>query len=523
MYKLMNTAIIEWQEKTNIYTLHIKYPTLLAIDVSTKIFLNGEWLHLAKSEMIYLCAEKIVTLKKADHQVVHLYIVSFQKYNLAKENDDELIYYVDHEKLPAHGSIAGIETLSYRAVTLFQELVGKSEACERYIYAKQNYFLEELLHLFIQALKPYKEKEELIMREALVYINRYFDQNLNRPQLAKLMGFNTSYFSRLFQQQIGRSFSNHLTRVRIDKAKMYLLSTDDTLNEIARKVGYTDGLYLSRKFKQIVGVSPSEYRQRPKPRRIVAFQYSGDLLALGIQPIAAPFTPWEVSPLIHQELGSAIDIEQGIHQLEKIEVDLIIAPEYLYYWPGKLEKLEQIAPILILPWNQLDRLEEVQLIGKIIGREAEANEWIEHYQSLTHIAATKLKLGLQVNVGLYEVWEDYTICIWNTTARATYNLYNGLRLTPHPRIQQEVLAVNSHLYIDEEVLADYAADVMFVVLPEDYYNDFSEKLLKRKAWSQLQDDPSRKIIPIRLNEFWCNDGLALEKQLYIMLEKLLTS
>ena len=330
MYRLMDTAIIEWREKVNTYTLHTKFPTLLACDVSIKISLDGEWLRLDKNEMIYLSAGKIVRLEKAHHQVVHLYIVFFQMYSLTEENADLLLYRVDHKQLPAHGSIASVDTLSYRAVTLLQDLVG-----EQHFHSRQNYLLEELLHLFIQALKPYKEKVDLIMREALVYINCHYDQNLNRSQLAALMGFNTSYFSRLFQQQIGRSFSKHLMRVRIDKAKMYLLSTDATLNEIARKVGYTDGLYLSRKFKQIVGVSPSEYRHRPKPRRIVALQYSGDLLALGIQPIAAPFTPWEVSPLIHRELSGTIDLEQdGLHQLEKMDIDLIIVPEYLYYWPA---------------------------------------------------------------------------------------------------------------------------------------------------------------------------------------------
>lgn len=518
MYRLMDTAIIEWQEKFNTYTLHTKFPTLLACDVSIKISLDGEWLRLDKNEMIYLSAGKIVRLEKANHQVVHLYIVSFQMYNLTEEHADLLLYRVDHKQLPAHGSIASVETLSYRAVTLLQDLVG-----EQHSHSRQNYLLEELLHLFIQALKPSKEKVDLIMREALVYINRHYDQNLNRSQLAALMGFNTSYFSRLFQQQIGRSFSKHLMRVRIDKAKMYLLSTDATLNEIARKVGYTDGLYLSRKFKQIVGVSPSEYRHRPKPRRIVALQYSGDLLALGIQPIAAPFTPWEVSPLIHRELSGTIDLEQdGLHQLEKMDIDLIIVPEYLYYWPGKLEKLEQLAPVLVLPWNQLDRLEEVQLIGKILGCEAEATMWVKQYQTITHIEATKLEFIIQPHetVGLYEVWEDHTICIWNTTARATYNLYNGLKLTPHPRIQQEVLEVDSHLFIEEDILSEYAANHMFVVLPEDYYNDFPKMLLKRKAWQHLLEDPTRKLYPIKLNEFWCNDGLSLEKQLSIMLEKL---
>ncbi|QDQ00499.1 AraC family transcriptional regulator [Lysinibacillus fusiformis] len=526
MYILKNAEVMKWREGNEQHILLSKFPSLLSSDTSIKIYFGDERLFLAKGEMIFLCADKKVKLVKEAHQFVHLNIVSYQNYNLVEENDDVLLYQAGNE-LPANWVVAGSETLPYRAITILQELTANQISSEPYLVAKQNYLLEELLHLFTQALKPYGKKVDFIMREALDYMNRHYDQNLTRSQLAELMGFNTSYFSRLFQKQVGRSFSNHLTRVRVDKAKMYLLSSDATLNDIASKVGYADGLYLSRKFKQIVGIAPREYRRQPKPTHIVALQYSGDLLALGIQPIAAPFTPWEVSPLLREELCSTIDLEQenGMQQLENTNIDLIVAPEYLYYWPGKLEKLEQLAPVLVLPWNQLDRLEAVQLMGRIVGREATADEWVQHYLAITHCASSKLESVVQVGetVGLYEVWEDQTICIWNTTARATYNLYNGLKLKPHPRIRQEVLDVNNHLFITEALLSEYAADHMFIVLTEEYYDHFPEKLRKRKAWRELLNDPSKKVYPIKLNDFWCNDGVALEKQLDIMLEKLLNT
>lgn len=64
------------------------------------------------------------------------------------------------------------------------------------------------------------------------------------------------------------------------------MSSQATIQEISQKVGYSDGLYLSRKFKQVTSMTPTEFRLLPKPKRIVALQFFGDLLALGIRPVA---------------------------------------------------------------------------------------------------------------------------------------------------------------------------------------------------------------------------------------------
>ncbi|WP_249661806.1 hypothetical protein, partial [Lysinibacillus fusiformis] len=92
-------------------------------------------------------------LEKANRQVVHLYVVSFQMYSLTEENAALLLYRVDHKQLSAHGSIASVETLSNRAVTLLQELVGELDLGEQHFHSRQNFLLEEILHVIIQALK----------------------------------------------------------------------------------------------------------------------------------------------------------------------------------------------------------------------------------------------------------------------------------------------------------------------------------------------------------------------------------
>ncbi|UWS64050.1 helix-turn-helix transcriptional regulator [Bacillus paralicheniformis] len=85
--------------------------------------------------------------------------------------------------------------------------------------------------------------------------------------MAQTIGFNRSYFSTLFRRSTGWGFSEYVNRIRIEKAKEHLLTSDMTLQQIATKVGYASGLYLSRKFKQAIGIAPGEFRNRPSKGR----------------------------------------------------------------------------------------------------------------------------------------------------------------------------------------------------------------------------------------------------------------
>ncbi|MDK8179628.1 helix-turn-helix domain-containing protein [Paenibacillus sp. UMB4589-SE434] len=531
MYVLRRAEVLKWKKDEKKMVFAVEFPMLLSCDHTVKIKWDWEWTTLQKGQVIFLRPGKSVNIVlESDLHTAQLFKVCFQSYTLIEDSGDKLTYNEEHSQLPAHGAMAVTGASSYRIFTMLEELTkevitNNDSACDRH-----HYKLSELLRSFIQALKPAGEKVDPVIWKALEYINCHFDQQLTRSQLAKLVGFNTSYFSRLFHKQVGRSFSDHLTRVRVDKAKQHLLASNATLGEIAAKVGYADGLYLSRKFKQTVGMSPTEYRNLPKPKHVVAMQYAGDLLALGIQPIAAPFTPWEVSPLVHGDLEGTLDLEREdpAGNLYGLQVDMIVAPEYLYYWPGKMEKLEQLADVIVLPWNRGDRLEAVRLMGHIMGREKEADQWIEWYIGRARSAAAKLKtrIGPHETVGLYEVWEDRSICIWNATARGVFNLFEGLKLTPHPRIQREVLTPDNHLFIEESQLSAYAADHMFVVLPSessDLYDSFTDKLTERPIWRELFADGRRRVYPLKLEEFWCNDAAALVRQLDIMANLMLNA
>ena len=73
-----------------------------------------------------------------------------------------------------------------------------------------------------------------------------------------------SYFSSIFSKEVGQTFVEYLTEVRMNKAKELLMCSAMKTSEIGYEVGYRDPHYFSYIFKKTQGCSPKEYRARRK-------------------------------------------------------------------------------------------------------------------------------------------------------------------------------------------------------------------------------------------------------------------
>ncbi|MNI85751.1 HTH-type transcriptional regulator YesS [compost metagenome] len=71
-----------------------------------------------------------------------------------------------------------------------------------------------------------------------------------------------NYLSMLFKSRTGRTFIDTLTDLRMEEAKRRITETGSKNFEISQDVGYQDPRYFSKLFKQKVGMTPSEYRER---------------------------------------------------------------------------------------------------------------------------------------------------------------------------------------------------------------------------------------------------------------------
>ena len=104
--------------------------------------------------------------------------------------------------------------------------------------------------------------------EARKYIYAHYQQReLDLTQVADAIGCNPSYLSRIMKQELGISFKDFLTMLRISQAISLMRNDRLSLNQIAEQVGYSNQHYFSAAFKNCQGFSPSEILENSDPGR----------------------------------------------------------------------------------------------------------------------------------------------------------------------------------------------------------------------------------------------------------------
>lgn len=176
---------------------------------------------------------------------------------------------------------AGLEAVRLCAVeltTLVSRTAIRSSARSDGIYALGNryismmirekkvdglcYLLQEAVVSFMDGMFGDKDKGNPHIRQALRYMAENYNKPLTLNDAAEEAGLSPSYFSALFRQVVGTSFSEHLCRIRVEESKRLLLSSDFSLAEIAVAMGFNDQSYYCKVFRRIVGLPPGQYRSR---------------------------------------------------------------------------------------------------------------------------------------------------------------------------------------------------------------------------------------------------------------------
>ena len=89
-------------------------------------------------------------------------------------------------------------------------------------------------------------------------------QNLYNPvsltDVADYLHVNKSYLSTVFKNETGENISNYINNEKVKEAKKLLLETEQPVNEIAEKLGYSTTKYFIEKFSKSVGITPAKYR-----------------------------------------------------------------------------------------------------------------------------------------------------------------------------------------------------------------------------------------------------------------------
>lgn len=107
----------------------------------------------------------------------------------------------------------------------------------------------------------------LLVLRAIQYMEKHYRDKISLKDVACELYISPNYLSELFKKQTGKTFSDYLLSLRMEKSKLFLSNVAYKVSEIAELVGFSDSRYFSSSFKKFYGMTPMEYRNQHAGRK----------------------------------------------------------------------------------------------------------------------------------------------------------------------------------------------------------------------------------------------------------------
>ena len=107
-----------------------------------------------------------------------------------------------------------------------------------------------------------REQQDHVITRVIRYIEMNYAGSCTLQAAAVHVHVTPNYLSHLFKKETGQGFSQYVSKRRIEKAKLLLQSTRQSMAEIAEQTGFDNSSYFTTVFKQATGLSPREYRKQ---------------------------------------------------------------------------------------------------------------------------------------------------------------------------------------------------------------------------------------------------------------------
>ncbi len=196
--------------------------------------------------------------KKGAKEIINRFLSEIFSYasgdlGIIKAKLYEFSAFLSRSAVEAGAPISSLKNIVKKSSRLLLDNIDFQDLCSSTI---------EILEDFIDVV--YESRSGRLSNEhlagALRYIRQHYAEDLDLQTLAQNVFVSTYYISHLFRSEMGTTFSDYLTKVRLEEAKKHLaqgLSVEKT----AELVGYSDGNYFIKIFKKYVGVTPAKYRK----------------------------------------------------------------------------------------------------------------------------------------------------------------------------------------------------------------------------------------------------------------------
>ncbi|WP_107839919.1 AraC family transcriptional regulator [Metasolibacillus meyeri] len=253
-----------------------------------------------------------------------------------------------------------------------------------------------------------------------------------------------------------------------------------------------------------------------KPERIITDWHLGQILAVGVTPLMGTiYNPGFLAQ--HYTDEEILEFSDASTSFEKI---IELKPDLIVTWNAEeVENYEKIAPTIVFDSaTYTTPQEEILAMGQFLGREEEAQAFVEDFE--TRVAAAKEKIRKAVP-------EGSTFSLLLLSAKMAYAmekevdggraLYDLLGMEPAPKIQElfdTATPERGRFSISIETLGDYVGDYVFATILVEDHNDLPT------TWKNLEVVKNKKVIELDPKYYFASDPLSALYQAEEMVDKI---
>ncbi len=241
------------------------------------------------------------------------------------------------------------------------------------------------------------------------------------------------------------------------------------------------------------------------PKRIVINYFQGDLLALGVKPLATGNSQGETA--FKDEVKDVKIIEKWeSEEIMALEPDLIIVISKEEY-----EKYKKIAPTIVIPFTEMSSEERLTLIAEAVGKQEEAKKVINTFYKKVEDSKEKLKKAgvMDKTFTLIEHWDKEIMVFGNKWGRGGEIIYDYLDLKAPEVIEKDIINGDQNRSISIEILPEYSGDYIIQAV----WKSGKDNLKENKVWNNLPAVKNDRVIKTDGDLFFFMDLYSMDKQL----------
>lgn len=416
-----------------------------------------------------------------------------------------------------------------KIVELAQQLYIHRLPVEELRHIKNQLIFHEMLYELLQCLEHSEKGETELwsLEQSVRYMEQQFREKISREQLAAATGISSSHYSVAFKQLTGYSPNHYMTTLRVHHAMELLLQGKETLREVAIKTGYKDEFYLSRRFKQHTGISPSNYvAQFSKRVAVLIPPYASHLMLLGVEPTVSIadsseyISSSELSvPQTMRLMSEDCSAEQLKRALLESKTELIIASDpSSAHLEFNAERLRIIAPVVTVSWMDMGWKEHFRYIANIVQERERAERWLAEFER-EEAAARQLisQTDAMHAVVSIVVIKPQQLLVYGAR-NAGYVIYHSLGLAPPERIRQQ-LERHGHKFhslpIALSELPLFASDKMLVIVfpDEEGSTTHADSIVQSDIWQSLPAVQNGQAFMLDQNDWIPYNPVSIQYQL----------